>query len=53
MKVYCNGDFCDKEKLTEIFEPGFLFGWEVCEGKALGGEMVYGQPAFIPGQIKK
>lgn len=27
MKVYCNGDLCEKEKLEEIFEPGFLFGW--------------------------
>lgn len=31
MKVYSNGDLVDKEKLGEIFEPGFLFGWGVFE----------------------
>jgi branched-chain amino acid aminotransferase len=31
MKVYCNGDFQDKDNLREIFEPGFLFGWGVFE----------------------
>lgn len=27
MKVYCNGNLCDRDKLGEVFEPGFLFGW--------------------------
>jgi branched-chain amino acid aminotransferase len=31
MKIYCNGEFKDKETLEEVFEPGFLFGWGVFE----------------------
>ena len=31
MKVYINGQFREKEELSEIFEPGFLFGWGVFE----------------------
>lgn len=31
MKVYVNGKFRDKEELSEILEPGFLFGWGVFE----------------------
>ncbi len=31
MKVYCNGNLVEKESLTEVFEPGFLFGWGVFE----------------------
>ena len=31
MKIFCNQGLCDKEKISEIFEPGFLFGWGVFE----------------------
>ncbi|MBP7089170.1 MAG: aminotransferase class IV [Candidatus Omnitrophica bacterium] len=31
MKIYLNGDLTDKEKLEELLEPGFLFGWGVFE----------------------
>lgn len=31
MKIYLNGKIEDKEKIDEIFEPGFLFGWGVFE----------------------
>ncbi len=31
MKIYCNGDLIEKEQVTELFEPGFLFGWGVFE----------------------
>ncbi len=31
MKVYCNGNIIEKERLAKIFEPGFLFGWGVFE----------------------
>ncbi|MBN2119836.1 MAG: aminotransferase class IV family protein [Candidatus Omnitrophica bacterium] len=31
MKVYYNGDLQDKDAFSEIFEPGFLFGWGAFE----------------------
>jgi branched-chain amino acid aminotransferase len=31
MKIYCNGDIVEKDSVSEMFEPGFLFGWGVFE----------------------
>ena len=31
MKVYLNSKLIEKEDSSEIFEPGFLFGWGVFE----------------------
>lgn len=31
MKIFCNTAFVEKETLTELFEPGFLFGWGAFE----------------------
>lgn len=31
MKVYSNGDLVNKDQISEVFEPGFLFGWGVFE----------------------
>lgn len=31
MKVYANGSVVDKDRVSEVFEPGFLFGWGVFE----------------------
>ncbi|MEI8349314.1 MAG: aminotransferase class IV [Candidatus Omnitrophota bacterium] len=42
MKVFCNTAFVEKETLTEIFEPGFLFGWGVFETlRAYGGTIPF------------
>jgi len=31
MKVYSNGELISREAISEVFEPGFLFGWGVFE----------------------
>jgi branched-chain amino acid aminotransferase len=31
MKIFCNGALVEKDTLSEVFEPGFLFGWGVFE----------------------
>lgn len=40
MKVYCNGDLIEKQRLGEIFEPGFLFGWGVFEPLRVYGQSI-------------
>jgi hypothetical protein len=29
MKVYCNGELINRETISEVLEPGFLFGWGI------------------------
>tara|TARA_B100000315_G_scaffold174310_1_gene162727 strand:- start:2452 stop:3261 length:810 start_codon:yes stop_codon:yes gene_type:complete len=40
MKVYCNGEIIDKDKVSEVFEPGFLFGWGVFEPFRVYGDNI-------------
>jgi branched-subunit amino acid aminotransferase/4-amino-4-deoxychorismate lyase len=42
MKVYVNEQLLDKEALSEVFEPGFLFGWGAFEVlRAYNGEVPF------------
>jgi len=42
MKVYSNGDLIEKEAISELFEPGFLFGWGVFEPlRVYGGKISF------------
>jgi branched-chain amino acid aminotransferase len=42
MKAYINGELKEKEEISEIFEPGFLFGWGVFEPlRVYGGKTVF------------
>ena len=43
MKVYLNGQIQEKESASEVFEPGFLFGWGVFETL----RSYKGKPAFL------
>jgi len=49
MKVYCNGDFIEKDEIAEIFEPGFLFGWGVFEPIRVYGQNI----AFLDEHIQR
>ena len=42
MKIYCNGNIVEKEAISEILEPGFLFGWGVFEPfRVYGGKISF------------
>ena len=42
MKVYCNGELISRETISEVFEPGFLFGWGIFEPlRTYGGNIPF------------